>query len=119
MLAYADMRPGLAIATILLVLGVAYVLFLGRRTRGGSKSARWVPWVSLAAGPLCGLLFAMAEIYFVNPSHYPLPSGVSSLLAAVLLLGTLAGSVAALVFGLALHLQHRRGSQCSVSDSDV
>jgi hypothetical protein len=93
MIALTDMRPNLTIAALLLVAGVAYVLFLARRDHGGAKSARWVPWVSLAAGPLCGLGFWSVDVYVANPTHYPLPSDSTALLGAVLLIGAFAGCV--------------------------
>lgn len=107
MLAAADMRPNLAIATLLLVAGVIYVLFLARRNPGGAKSARWVPWASLAAGPLCGLLYSIAHFWLISPGGWT-ASDVSSLLGAALFIGTFAGCIAALVFGAALHLRYRR-----------
>ena len=106
-IANADMRPSLTVAAILLIVGVAYVLTLSRRNHGGAKSTRWVPWVSLVAGPLAGLVFWSIDVYAVNPTHYPLPSDSTALLGAVLLVGTFAGCVGALVFGIALHIQNR------------
>jgi hypothetical protein len=109
MIALTDMRPNLTMAAVLLVAGVAYVLFLSRRNHGGAKSARWIPWASLVAGPLAGLLFWSVDVHVANPTRYPLPSDSTALLGAVLLIGTFVGCVAALVFGIALHLRHRGG----------
>ena len=109
MIALTDMRPHLTIAALLLVAGVAYVLFLARRDHGGAKSARWIPWASLAAGPIAGLVFWGVDVYVANPTHYPLPSAATALLSAVLLIGTFGGCVGALVFGTALHLRYRSG----------
>lgn len=109
MIALTDMRPNLAIAALLLVAGVAYVLFLARRDHSGSKSARWIPWASLVAGPLAGLVFWSVDVYLAHPTLYPLSSDSTALLGAVLVIGTFAGCVGALVFGTALHLRYRSG----------
>ncbi len=109
MIAHADMRPNLTMAGLLLVAGVTYVLCLARRGHSGAKSARWVPWASLVAGPLAGLVFWSVDVYVANPTHYPLPSDSAALLGAVLLIGTFAGCVGALVFGVALYVRKRCG----------
>lgn len=109
MIALTDMRPNLTIAALLLVAGVAYVLFIARRGRRGAKSARWVPWASLTAGPLVGLIFWGVDVYVANPTHYRLRSDATALLGAALLIGAFAECVGALVFGPALHFRHRRG----------
>ena len=109
MLALTDMTPNLMIGTLLLFVATLYVLFLSRRARGGSISARWVPWVSLAAGPFTGMLYWLAEIYVLNPTRYPLPSDSSSLLVAGLFIGTFSGCIAALAFGIALYLRQCLG----------
>lgn len=108
-IALADMRPNLVIAALLLAAGVAYVLFLARHDRGGSQSARWVPWASLVVGPLAGLVFCAIDVFILNSAHYPLPGDSIALLGPVLLIGTFAGCVWALVFGAALHMRRRRG----------
>jgi hypothetical protein len=107
MIALADMRPNLTMAAVLLVAGVAYVLFLSRRNRGGAKSARWIPWATLVAGPLAGLLFLGVDVHVANPTNYPLPGDSTGLRGAVLLIGTFVGCVGALVFGVVLYLRKR------------
>lgn len=106
-IALADMRGNLMVAALLLAGGVLYVLFLARKKRGGSAAARWVPWVSLFAGPVLGVAYWAVEAHFGNPALYPLPSDSTKLLAVGLVIGTFAGCVASLVFGTALHLRHR------------
>ncbi len=107
MIALADMRGNMAIAALLLAGGVLFVLFLSRRKRGGSAAARWVPWVSLLAGPLAGFGYWAVEIHFIRPEHYPHPTDSTRLLTAVLFLGAFAGCTASLIFGTALHLRRR------------
>ena len=108
MIALADMRGNMMTAGLLLVGGVLFVLFLSRRKRGGSAAARWVPWVSLIAGPLLGLGYWAVETNFIRPEHYPHPTDSTRLLTAVLFLGAFAGCTASLVFGTALHLRRRQ-----------
>ena len=69
------MRSNLAIANLLLVVGVAYVLFLTQRSRGVDKSACWFPWTALAvlsAGPIMGIVFWTIEAYVANPILFSL-----------------------------------------------
>lgn len=113
MIALTDMRPNLAMAGLLLVAGLMYVLFLARRGHGGAKSARWIPWVSLVAGPLAGLIFWSVDVFVLNPKHQPLHEDSIAILRAVVFIGTFVGCVGALVFGTALHLRSRRESSHS------
>lgn len=107
MIAHIDMRPNAVIASLLLAAGVVYLLFLSRNERGGARSARWIPWASLVAGPIIGLIFWSIEVYLANPAHYLLPNDSTALLGAVSLIATFAGCVGSLVFGIALHLRKR------------
>jgi lysylphosphatidylglycerol synthetase-like protein (DUF2156 family) len=103
-----DMRPNLAVATVILIVGACVVVLLSRRKDGnGNKSRWWIPLASLVAGPVIAFALWAADVFLFNPDMYPtaFQGDAMATLSRALILGTLVGVVASVVFAIALKVR--------------
>lgn len=113
-IAWVDMRPNLAVATVILIVGACVVVALSRRKDGnGNKSRWWIPLASLVAGPLIAFGLWAADVFLFNPDMYPTAFEGDALatLSRTMISGSFVGVVASVVFAVAL-----KARRCSRTD---
>ena len=109
-IAHVDMRPNLAVATVILIVGACVVVLLSHRKDGdGNKSRWWIPLASLVAGPLLAFGYWAADVFLLNPGMYPsaFQGDALATLWRLIALGTIVGVVASIAFAAALKARGR------------
>ena len=104
-IAQVDMRPNLAAATVILIVGACVVVLLSHRRDGdGNKSRWWIPLASLVAGPVIAFALWAADVFVLNPDMYPTAFQGDALatLLRVMILGTFVSAVASVLFAVVL-----------------
>lgn len=108
MLAFVDMRPNLAMAATVLLIGGLCVYALSRRSGSKGTCARyWICLVALIAGPIVAFLWWAVGVFLLDREL--LAADAWALLPPVMLIGTLVGTVSAVVFGLILRCRSGSG----------
>ncbi len=110
-IAQVDMRPNLAVATVILIVGACVVVLLSRRKDGsGNKSRWWIPLASLVAGPVIAFGFWAADVFLFNPDMYPsaFQGDAMATLSRVMVIGTFVGVASSIVFAVALNARRSR-----------
>ena len=113
-IAWVDMRPNLAVATVILIVGACGVVLLSRRKVGkGNKAHWWLPLAALVAGPVIAFASWAAEVFVFHPDMYPaaFQGDAMATLSGTMIIGAFVGVVAAVAFAVALNA--RRGSNDS------
>ena len=102
-IAWVDMRPNLAVATVILIaLACAVALLSRRKGEDGNKSRWWIPLASLVAGPVIAFGFWAADVFVLHPDMYPTPfqGDAMATLSRVMIVGTFVGVVVSVIFAL-------------------
>ena len=109
-IAWVDMRPNLAVATVILMVGACVVVLLSRRKPGnGNRSSSWIPLASLVAGPVLAVGFWAAEVFVLNRDMYPtaFQGDAMATFSRVMIIGTFVGVVVSVVLAIVLSARSR------------
>ncbi|MAE40173.1 MAG: hypothetical protein CML07_04510 [Psychrobacter sp.] len=107
-IAQVDMRPNLAVATVILIVGACVLVLLSHRKDGdGNKSRWWIPLASLVAGPVIAFALWAADVFVLHPDMYPtaFQGDAMATLSRTMILGTFVGVVASVVFAIVLKVR--------------
>jgi hypothetical protein len=107
LLALTDMRPNVATAAVILVLGVALIGWL-QSPAAPARDRRGVPLVAFLCGPTVAFLWFLADVYWMSPASPIYLDDYLGSLFPMLLIGVTAGAVGAGAFWVGLCIRARR-----------
>lgn len=107
LLALADMRPQIAAAAVVLVLGVTLIGSL-QSPAAPSRDRIGIPVVAFLCGPMTAILWFAADVFWISPESYLYLSDYLETLLPVVVIGLAGGSVGAAAFLAGLWIGARR-----------